>query len=130
MNKTWATIFMVFGAFATMGAISNGNILGAFIPLVLSVSGFYFRNKALALETKEQRAKFFPTQPKFEINDDFVIRLAKRLNNRLSVEDLLTQTSLTSEDAKNHLDKLAQKGICEIRLHEVQNSGKIYYYFD
>ncbi len=70
-------------------------------------------------------------QPKktIEITEEMVIRLAGHLGGRLSADDLVKQTSLNFEQAKNMLEKLAQKGICEIRLNEVQNSGKIYYYF-
>ncbi len=58
------------------------------------------------------------------------IRCVTSVNNRLCVEDLITQTKLSSAQAKDCLEGLAQKGVCEIRLNEVQNSGKIYYYFD
>ncbi len=130
MNKTWATILMVFGFMASAGALGDGSYGGFIITMALGVTGVYFRNKAIAQELKEQKEKFFPIQPKFEINDDFIIRLARRLNNRLSVEDLITQTSLSRDDAKQHLEELSQKGFCEIRLTDVEKSGKIYYYFD
>ncbi len=66
----------------------------------------------------------------FELTDEMIIRLARILNNKLSVDDLITQSSLTREKAKERLEMLAQKGICEIRLDDVQNKGKVFYYFD
>ncbi len=71
-----------------------------------------------------------PKNDKFKIGDEMIIRLAHHLGGRLCVEDLIKQTQLSSAQAKDCLEGLAQKGICEIRLNEVQNSGKIYYYFD
>ncbi len=130
MNKTWATILMIFGMMATMATIGDFNIGGALTSGLLAFAGYYYRNKALLAEANNNHNKFLPQQPKLEINDDFIIRLANRLNKRLSVEDLVSQTTLGREEAKNRLESMSQKGICEIRLDEVQNSGKIYYYFD
>lgn len=70
-----------------------------------------------------------PEKPSFEITDEMFIRLAQRLGGRLCAEDITRQTSLNMDKAKETLDNLSKKGICEIKLDEVQQSGKIYYYF-
>lgn len=122
--------FIIIGSF--LGFFSGG----IQIPTALWIVGFiYMANKQdkeyigegddkgkLPLYTKEN--------DKFELSDEMIIRLARIFQNKLSVDDLITQSSLTREQAKNRLDSLAQKGICEIKLDEIQHNGKIFYYFD
>ncbi len=65
----------------------------------------------------------------FEITEESLIRLASRLGGRISVKDVITQTTLSEEKAKEKLEHLLQTGKCEIKLDEVEATGVIYYYF-
>lgn len=66
---------------------------------------------------------------KFEVTEEVLTRLANRLGGRLSVKDVITQTTITEAEAKSKLEKLLSSGKCEIKLDEVENTGVIYYYF-
>lgn len=65
----------------------------------------------------------------FKMNDETLMRLAGRLGGRLSVKDVITQTTLSENQAKEKLENLLKQGKCEIKLDEVENTGVIYYYF-
>jgi len=81
--------------------------------------------------TKKKKGLSAPASvPRFELTDDLIIRLAKRLDGRITAEDLSAQTSLTVEQAKARLESLQQRGVCDIDLDGISLNGKIYYQFD
>ncbi|NJO00969.1 MAG: hypothetical protein HC880_04075 [Bacteroidia bacterium] len=86
----------------------------------------------LRLNSRSRRLKSGP-QPqaasKFEMDDKMMLRLAQRLGGKLSVEDVVQQTSLSYQEAKRRLDKLHEQGLCMIDLDEIQDDGRIYYKF-
>lgn len=77
-----------------------------------------------------QALKNSHTSSKFEMTDELIIRLAKRLGGRITATDLAAQTSFTVEQAKVRLESLQQKGICDIDLENMGIDGKIYFQFD
>lgn len=86
----------------------------------------------LNMNKKKQQNVLGHTAPssKFEMTDELVIRLAKRLGGKITASDLSAQTSMTVEQAKERLDGMLMKGLCEINLNEVDLEGKVYYHFD
>ena len=127
------------GIFLTVvGIITTLKGLGHLPPMIagaiMTFLGIMTYNKQTALPAAQEKQTLpssTTTTPKskFQLTDEMIIRLAKRLDNRLSVDDLTTQTSLTREQAKERLEKLHQQGICQINLDNVEESGKIYYNF-
>lgn len=119
---------------------TNALLLGGILSIVMGfglelpffilagVGGLIWRRQILSKQKKALRAK--AVNPKFELTDDLIIRLAKRLGGKISIEDLAAQTSLSIEQAKTRLETLQQKGICEIDLDGISESGKIFYQFD
>ena len=125
MNKTWGTVLMIFGGLIFMGALQGGGFGSIFFGALAALFGWNLYQKG----QKQIQTSTKQTAPKFEMNDEMIIRLAKRLGGRLSVEDLTTQTSLSTTQAQEKLEALHSKGICTMNLDEVSNTGKIYYYF-
>ncbi len=91
--------------------------------IIVGVMSYNKKNQAKALGHTAPSTKF-------EMTDELVIRLAKRLGGKITAADLAAQTSLTVEQAKKRLDDMLIKGVCEINLDEVDLDGKVYYHFD
>ncbi len=100
------------------------------IKLLLEQQQKHFQE--LLTQQKEDFQNLLEHNPtiQFEITDEAIIRLAFYSGNRLSVKDLIIKTPLTIEQATDCLENLAKKGFCEIKLEEIEKTGKIYYYFD
>lgn len=126
--KVFGIILLIIGALTTFGGIGDWSVYQIAIGAVMTTFGVQIYNKHKAAELTSSKQNTAP-KGKFELNDEMIIRLARKLNNRLSVEDLIQQTSLTREQAKQRLEKLHQQGSCQIDLDSVQESGKIYYNF-
>ncbi len=90
------------------------------------------RIELLLEQKKENIQSSSENNPKTEIQTTYedIIRLAYHSDNKLSVKDLIIKTSMTIEQATDCLENLAKKGFCEIKLEEIEKTGKIYYYFD
>ncbi|GAB4399753.1 MAG: hypothetical protein OHK0053_20430 [Microscillaceae bacterium] len=123
-NKLAGTILMLWGGIQALVSLGSFNMASLLISIVIGTIGWRFYSKP------QKKLPAAATTGKFELTDELIIRLARRLGGRLSVEDLITQTSLSREQAKERLDRLSQKGDCTIDLDQVQESGKIYYVFN
>jgi|GEM_PF-1807238 len=123
-------ILLIVGVLITLGGFGSGG--SGFVQIIIGAvtsffgSQLYTKNKPGQLASQNSTA----SKSKFELSDEMIMRLANRLNNKLSVEDLVQQTSLTRDQAKARLEKLHQQGICQINLDNVEESGKIYYNFN
>ncbi len=96
--------------------------------ILAGIGGLIWRRQILSKQKKALRAG--PVQPRFELTDDLIMRLAKRLGGKISAEDLSAQTSLSVEQAKARLETLMQRGDCEIDLDGIDANGRIYYQFN
>ncbi|NJL12030.1 MAG: hypothetical protein HC913_02825 [Microscillaceae bacterium] len=123
-NKIAGIILMCWGSLQALGSLVSFNVAGLVISIIIGTIGWRFYSKS------QKKLPSVPNPSKFELTDELIIRLARRLGGRLSVEDLITQTSLNREQARERLDRLSQKGDCTIDLDQVQESGKIYYIFN
>jgi hypothetical protein len=118
-------IMLIFGIITTFYGFSSFDGLQMFVGGLITYFGSQLYNsKSIPGQNKKQIQA-----EKFEVSDDMIMRLAKRLGNRLSVDELTTQTSLNREQAQERLEKLHQKGICQINLEDVAEKGNVYYYF-
>ncbi|MCU0444004.1 MAG: hypothetical protein MUE85_03740 [Microscillaceae bacterium] len=131
MNKTIAYILMTLGGLMMLGGFGSEQFLTVIWGAALGFGGFrLYQNAQKSLPGGNSRQGLPTTQQKFELTDEMIIRLAGRFGKgRLSVEDLVAQTSLNREQAQARLEKLHAQGICQIRLEEIGADGKIYYYF-
>jgi hypothetical protein len=120
-------IMIIAGMLTTLGGFGRGAVFQMIAGAVATFVGsqIYTRQRD-ALPASQQSTT---SKSKFELSDEMIIRLANRIGNKLSVDDLVQQTSLTRDQAKTRLEQLHQKGVCQIDLNKVEESGKIYYYF-
>lgn len=120
-------IMIIAGMLTTLGGFSRMAVFQMIAGAVATFVGSQLYNRQQeALPAPKQGSM---SKGKFELSDEMIIRLANRLSNKLSVDDLVQQTSLTRDQAKTRLEELHQKGVCQIDLNKVEESGKIYYYF-
>jgi hypothetical protein len=120
-------IIMIAGMLTTLGGFGRGAMFQMIAGAVATFVGSQIYNRQRnALPASQQSTT---SKSKFELSDEMIIRLANRIGNKLSVDDLVQQTSLTRDQAKTRLEQLHQKGVCQIDLNKVEESGKIYYYF-
>jgi hypothetical protein len=131
MNRITAYILMVIGSLAFIGGLGDGAFTTMFWGGVMGLGGYaILKNNQKALAGGNNYRNLPNPNQKFELTDEMILRLAQRMGKgKLSVEDLVSQTSLNREQAQERLDKLHAKGICQIRLDEIGDDGKIYYYF-
>lgn len=129
--KYLGLIMIIAGMLATLKGF--GHPVQMIFGAVITFFGSQIYNKKqgeLPANTTTTHTEYLPKpKGKFQLTDEMILRLANRMGNKLSVEDLVKQTSLTREQAKERLETLHQKGICQINLDNVEESGKIYYDF-
>ncbi len=122
-SKVIAYILLGAGALSLLGFISGGG----FAELVIGGGASF-----LGWRIYRRSQKSLPNQPKtqqFELNDEMITRLARRLGGKLSAQDLASQTSLGLEEAKQRLEKMHSQGLCEIDLDDIREDGRIFYRF-
>jgi hypothetical protein len=119
-------IMIIAGMLTTLGGFGRMAVFQMIAGAVATFVGSQLYNRQTALPAPKQGGM---PKGKFELSDEMIIRLANRFSNKLSVDDLVQQTSLTRDQAKTRLEQLHQKGVCQIDLNKVEESGKIYYYF-
>jgi hypothetical protein len=131
MNKGLiGNILIAVGVIMMIAGFSDFSLIQLFWGGAFLLFGSRLKNTAKALPAGQQnRPQMGPANQNFEVTDDMIVRLAKRLGGRLSVEDLSSQTSLNREKAKERLEALNIKGVCNIRLDDIDENGRIYYYF-
>lgn len=128
MDKTWSIIAIAIGVILFSGGLGSGDFSFNLYGIIAALLGWrLYQNSQKKLKTSKQMQ--IPEQ-KFELNDDLIIRLAKRLGGKLTVEQLTSQTSLTATQAQERLEKLHAQGICNIDLNEVDTIGKVIYHFE
>ena len=128
MNKNFGLLLVILG----MGITANGFASFWFFQIILGAVTTFVGSQIYTREKGKDLLKgtSATAKNKFELTDEMIIRLAMtRTNNKLSIEQLTNQTSLTTEQAKQRLEQMHQKGLCQINLDEIETSGKIYYYF-
>ncbi len=113
------------------GVLATFNGLGEPFQMILGVAVTFFGSQIYNQKQGQIMGADVSQKPKqkFELTDEMIVRLAQRLENKLTVEQLSQQTTLTREQAKERLEHLHQKGVCQINLDNVEESGKIYYLF-
>lgn len=131
MNKGLiGNILIAVGVIMMIAGFSDFSFVQIFWGGAFLLFGSRLKQTSKALPAGQQnRPQMGPSSQNFEVTDDMIIRLAKRLGGKLSVEDLSSQTSLTREKAKERLEALNVKGVCHINLDEIDENGRIYYYF-
>ncbi len=125
--RTLGIILLMCGGFIALAGLSNFHGIQMIVGGLISFLGsqIYSNNKEIQSAPTQNK----PIKGKFELTDEMIIRLARKFENKLSVDDLSAQTSLTREQAKQRLEKLHEEGICQINLDKVAESGKIHYIF-
>jgi hypothetical protein len=131
MNKVIAYVLMVIGSITALGGFVDEAFFTMFWGGVMGLGGYaILKNSQKAIAGGNNYRNLPNPNQKFEMTDEMILRLAQRFGKgKLSVEDLISQTSLNREQAQERLDKLLAKGMCQIRLDEIGDDGKIYYYF-
>lgn len=120
----------VSGGFNLLVGLGLGEPVNIFWGGALLVGMYLLRQNnqaSIAASPQAMRAK---AAQSFELTDELIVRLAMRKGGRLRAEDLAAQTSLNIEQAKERLESLNAKGICNIDLDDVSDTGKIYYNFN
>jgi hypothetical protein len=118
---------IIAGMLTTLGGFGDAYIM--IFGGLITFAGSQIYNRQESLPAPKASNQLPQTRGKFVLTDEMILRLAKRFENKLSVDDLVQQTSLTRDQAKARLEELHNKGICQINLDKVEESGKIYYYF-
>jgi hypothetical protein len=120
-------ILILLGITTTLGNFGDvaAMLLGGAMTFVGSI--VYNRNRGALSNNRNDTLP--PPKKNFAITDEMIARLARHLGGRLTVDELSQQTSLTRDQAKERLEALHRQGICQINLDQVEESGKIYYYF-
>lgn len=113
------------------GVLATFSGLGEPFQMVLGVAVTFFGSQIYNQKQGQIMGVDVSQKPKekFELTDEMILRLAQRMENKLTVEQLSQQTTLTREQAKERLEKMHQSGLCQINLDNVEESGKIYYLF-
>lgn len=62
----------------------------------------------------------------YETPEKSIVKIAKKHNNKITIIDVIRETSLSSEQAEDTLKKLASRGLAEI---DVKESGTVVYVF-
>lgn len=123
-NKIAAYILLAIGGINLLVWLGGS---GGFFSLIV---GGFLTYAGIKVFQRGQRAIKGKTTPykqlNFEITDEMIVRLAKRLGGKLSVEELNAQTSLNADQAKERLEKLLMQGKCDI---DVTDEGRIIYKF-
>jgi hypothetical protein len=128
-TRTGGLILLIVGGLITLGGFSDFNAVQMIVGGLMTYFGSQVYNRNPTVTAAKQPKSVGSANTNFELSDDMIIRLAKRLNGKLSVDDLTTQTSLSRDQAQQRLESMHQKGICTINLDQVAEDGKIYYYF-
>ena len=126
--KGVSIVLMVIGAMTLLGGLGNFDITQIIIGGGFGFGGWTLYKRSLQLAQQKQTMLKRPTQ-QFQMNDEMIMRLAKRLGGKLSPEQLSEQTSLSFDQAKQRLEAMHNKGICSINLDDIDENGKIYYQF-
>lgn len=122
-NKTISYIFIVVGGLTMLGGLGAES----FFPFLIGGGATLYGWQRLRSNQKTIKAAKKATR--FEMSDEMIVRLAKRLGGRLSAEELASQTSLSINQAKERLEALHNKGVCDIDLDRIDERGRIFYSF-
>lgn len=126
--KALAYFLMIFGALTLMGGLADFSFISILIGGGISFAGYRVLQKHQK-QLPAQKQGLMNQPQKFQMNDEMIMRLAKRLGGRLTAEQLSSQTSLSFDQAKERLEALHNKGICNINLDDIDENGRIYYQF-
>ncbi|TAE70315.1 MAG: hypothetical protein EAZ85_11855 [Bacteroidetes bacterium] len=132
-DEYWGLIYMTIGAIIIYLGLQAHATFALIVGAFTFLRGFLLNDDLVSQIIGKKNNGIEPAQSKnttFELTDELIIRLASRLNGRLSAEELSQQTTLSLDEAKNRLENLLKKGRCEIKLDEVNLKGKIFYYFE
>ncbi len=127
MNKFGAYFLVGLGGLFALNGLTSFSI-----PLAFVGGGLIFYGLKQVKRVKKRELTAGPSATlaaQFKLNDEMIQRLASRLGGKLTAEDLAKQTSLSLPEAKEKLEALHQKGVCQIDLDQVSVDGKIYYVF-
>ncbi|MDX2304137.1 MAG: hypothetical protein NW226_15130 [Microscillaceae bacterium] len=129
MNKRIVSlILMAIGAINVLSGFSSFNFFQLLIGGGIGFTGWHLYQRSQK-ELKHQKQSMLNRPVNFELNDEMIIRLARRLGGKLTPEELSSQTSLSLAQAKDRLESLHSKGVCTIDLDDIDEDGKIYYRF-
>ena len=126
-KKVGPYVVIGFGLINILGGLGSGLIIQALFGVGITYIGWRLYNRSQKQIASSQQRQVSPSN--FELTDELIVRLAKRLGGRLSVDDLASQTSLNRQQATERLESLHQKGVCNINLDEIGEDGKVYYNF-
>lgn len=128
MDKIKAYLLIGLG-----GSVALSGITGFSMALTAIGGGMIFFGLRRLRKHNHQQLSPGPggmQSPQFKMDDAMVQRLANRLGGKITAEDLARQTSLSLPEAKEKLEALHTKGVCQIDLDRVSQDGKIYYVFN
>lgn len=132
-DEYWGLIYMTIGAIIIYLGLQTHATLALIVGAFAFFRGFLLNDDLISqikgIFQKKNTTDTIAIAPKFELTDELIIKLANRLNGKLTADELSQQTSLSLEEAKNRLEKLLKNGRCEINLDEINQQGKIFYYF-
>ncbi|TAE46780.1 MAG: hypothetical protein EAZ44_03530 [Cytophagia bacterium] len=132
-DEYWGLIYMTIGAIIIYLGLQAYATLALIVGVFTFFRGFLLNDDLISqikgIFQKKSSTNNIAITPKFELTDELIIKLANRLNGKLTADELSQQTSLSLEEAKNRLEKLLKNGRCEINLDEINQQGKIFYYF-
>lgn len=132
-DEYWGLIYMTIGAIIIYLGLQAHATLALIVGAFAFFRGFLLNDDLISqikgIFQKKSNTNNIAITPKFELTDELIIKLANRLNGKLTADELSQQTSLSLEESKNRLEKLLKNGRCEINLDEINQKGKIFYYF-
>lgn len=111
MKKTFGIFMSIIGVGALIGSLLDFNLLGMLAGSGLLYLGIRWTKKNPSLQQ----------QSYFQFTDEMIIRLAHRKGGILSVGDLVTQSSMSADEAKKRLENLLVKQVAEIKITEIGN---------
>ncbi len=133
-DEYWGLIYMTIGAIIIYLGLQAHATFALIVGAFTFFRGFLLNDDLISQITGRQSKNLEPAKNSkststFELTDELIIKLANRLNGRLSAEELSQQTTLSLEESKKRLENLLKNGRCEINLEDVNNHGKVFYYF-
>ena len=83
------------------------------------VNSIFRRNRISSNKQRNQKINY-------ESPEKSIVKLAKEHNNKITIIDVIRETSLTSKQAEDTLKDLASRGLAEV---DVKESGTVVYVF-